>query len=370
MATTNSESNINKPEAIEVETIEAEVIDTDPITTENTNTNKKQSTEHATIDGIFEEVTAQYYETTASYSTNSSSKDNVTATAQSTTDPITVIPNVIPHEGEQTPTSQTQKIKGAAQMAAGGALAVAGVPLLILPGPGAVFIVGGVALASKGQRNFSGRSASPLEAKLDNAAAKMTEIAKEQTKQAAQKAAKEAPNVAKNVAQQIPVVAKKAAEAAPFVAKKVADTAPVVARTIGDKAPVAAKKVADAAPGVAEKVGKQAPVVAHKIAEGVSSVASTTAKAAPIFADKVAKSAPKAAEKITQTAPVVAGKVIAGAPVVAETVAKGFTKGISLGANLLKQAGTKAADINKNKQSKFQDSRTNTLHTKQHKNKS
>lgn len=381
MATTNSESNINKPEAIEVETIEAEVIDTDPITTENTDTNKKQSTEHAIIDGIFEEVTAQYYETTASYSTNSSSKDNVTATAQSTTDPITVIPNVIPHEGEQTPTSQTQKIKGAAQMAAGGALAVAGVPLLILPGPGAVFIVGGVALASKGQRNFSGRSASPLEAKLDNAAAKMTEIAKEQTKQAAQKAAKEAPNVAKNVAQQIPVVAKKAAEAAPFVAKKVADTAPVVAKkiadtapvvakTIGDKAPVAAKKVADAAPGVAEKVGKQAPVVAHKIAEGVSSVASTTAKAAPIFADKVAKSAPKAAEKITQTAPVVAGKVIAGAPVVAETVAKGFTKGISLGANLLKQAGTKAADINKNKQSKFQDSRTNTLHTKQHKNKS
>lgn len=391
---TEDKTNENCSKTTNLETQEAEIIEVTPLDLD------QNSKAFGDKNGdVFEQVTAKYYEATSTLNDNSSTVspgDNnsesdvrnntttgkVTATAESTNDPVTVIPDVIPVDGEEIPASQTQKIKGAAQMAAGGALAVAGVPLLILPGPGAVFIVGGVALASKGQRNFSGRAASPLEAKLDTAAAKMAEIAKEQAKQAAQNAAKEAPHVAKNIAQQIPVAAKKAADTAPVVAKKVADTAPilaqkvadtapvvakkisetapVVAKTIGAKAPKAARKVSESAPIVAEKVSKQAPEIARKVADGAATVANATIKAAPIITDKVAKSAPRAAEKMAQTAPKVADKVIAGAPVVAETVSKGLVKGISLGADLLKQAGNKITES----KTDSEHTHSNTLHTK------
>lgn len=206
---TDNKTNENCSKTTNLETQEPEIIEVTPLDLD------QNSKAFGDKNGdVFEQVTAKYYEATSTLNDNSSTvspgnnnsesdvrnnttTSKVTATAESTNDPVTVIPDVIPVDGEEIPTSQTQKIKGAAQMAAGGALAVAGVPLLILPGPGAVFIVGGVALASKGQRNFSGRAASPLEAKLDTAAAKMAEIAKEQAKQAAQNAAKEAPHVAK-----------------------------------------------------------------------------------------------------------------------------------------------------------------------------
>lgn len=85
--------------------------------------------------------------------------------------------------------STLQKTKGAAQIAAGGALAAAGVPMLILPGPGAAAILGGAALASKGQRNYSGREATPLEEKMDDAAAKAAAAAGEAAKKSAHKLA-------------------------------------------------------------------------------------------------------------------------------------------------------------------------------------
>ena len=65
------------------------------------------------------------------------------------------------------------KAKGAVQMAAGTALAVAGIPLCALPGPGVAAIAGGVALASKGQRTYSGRPATKIEQKLDAVAARV-----------------------------------------------------------------------------------------------------------------------------------------------------------------------------------------------------
>ena len=58
-------------------------------------------------------------------------------------------------------------------MAAGAALAVAGIPLCVLPGPGVVAIAGGVALASKGQRTYSGRPATKIEQRLDAVAARV-----------------------------------------------------------------------------------------------------------------------------------------------------------------------------------------------------
>lgn len=349
-STNNSKPESNEPEIIDVQPIvtDSGVATNEPESSHNDSSDNSSTEPSAasskTSQDIFEQVSTTYYKSAEQTTPNQGTSPKVTATAESTDNPVNVIPDMLPLDGENPPASQSQKIKGAAQMAAGGALAVAGVPLLILPGPGAVFIVGGVALASKGQRNFSGRSASPLESKLDSAAAKMAQVAKDQAKQAAQNAAKEAPRVAKNAAQQIPVVTKKAAEAAPVVAKKIADNAPVVAKKVADTAPVVAKKVIDSAPVVAEKVTQHAPEAANKVVQGAGIVANTVIKAAPIVAEKVAQNAPKVAEKVAKTTPEIAGKVIAGAPFVANTVAKGFAKGISVGANLLKQAGSKATE--------------------------
>ncbi len=349
-STNNSKPESNEPEIIDVQPIVADsgVATNEPESSHNDSSDNSSTEPSAasskTSQDIFEQVSTTYYKSAEQTTPNQGTSPKVTATAESTDNPVNVIPDMLPLDGENPPASQSQKIKGAAQMAAGGALAVAGVPLLILPGPGAVFIVGGVALASKGQRNFSGRSASPLESKLDSAAAKMAQVTKDQAKQAAQNAAKEAPRVAKNAAQQIPVVTKKAAEAAPVVAKKIAGNAPVVAKKVADTAPVVAKKVIDSAPVVAEKVTQHAPEAANKVVQGAGIVANTVIKAAPIVAEKVAQNAPKVAEKVAKTTPEIAGKVIAGAPVVANTVAKGFAKGISVGANLLKQAGSKATE--------------------------
>lgn len=235
-------------------------------------------------------------------------------------EPILVTPEVLPFEDEKPSEAQSQKALGAAQMAAGGALALAGLPLLVLPGPGAVFIVGGATLASKGQRNYTGRSASPLESKLDALAAKMSQAAKDQAKQAAKTAAKEAPQVAKNVVDQIPLITKKTLDAAPGITKKVIDQAPKVA----------------------EKVVQHAPGAAKKLTKGAGAVANATIKATPIVVDKIAQTAPKAAEKIASSAPEVAGKVISTAPSVAGTVTKGLFKGAALGAGLVKQLGKSA----------------------------
>lgn len=179
--------------------------------------------------------------------------------------------------------SPTKKAKGAVQMAAGATLTAAGIPMLILPGPGAVAVVGGVTLLSKGHRNFSGRQATAAEEKLDDIAGKLAETTKEQTKKAAKqaaakapevaaKAAAKAPEVAISVAQKAPGAAKqvasKTAEIAPQVAKKAVKTAPVVAKKVSEVAPQAAKKVVDTAPKVAGVVAKEAPKVLGGIAKG------------------------------------------------------------------------------------------------------
>lgn len=78
-----------------------------------------------------------------------------------------VIPEVLPMEGEAT---FAKKAKGIAQVAAGSALTAAGIPMLVLPGPGVAAIVGGAALVSRGNRNYTGRTATPLEERLDEAA--------------------------------------------------------------------------------------------------------------------------------------------------------------------------------------------------------
>lgn len=142
-----------------------------------------------------------------------------------------------------------QKVKGAAQMAGGAALMAAGVPMCVLPGPGVASIAGGAALASKGHRNFTGREATPIEAKLDEAAAKLGAAAKEQASRTARNAVEKAPEVAGNA---VRAVAQKAPEVAGNAARTVARKAPEVA----GKTVVATAKAAPKVAGAAVKAAK------------------------------------------------------------------------------------------------------------------
>lgn len=93
--------------------------------------------------------------------------------------------------------SAAEKVAGGIEMAAGAAIAAAGVPMMVLPGPGAAALLGGAALASKGQRRYSGREATAVEEKLDRASAKAAEVAKREGAKAAKAAAKGGAAVAK-----------------------------------------------------------------------------------------------------------------------------------------------------------------------------
>ena len=92
--------------------------------------------------------------------------------------------------------STAEKVAGGIEMAAGVAIAAAGVPMMVLPGPGAAALMGGAALASKGQRRYSGREATAVEEKLDRASAKAAEVAKREGAKAAKAVARNAPKVA------------------------------------------------------------------------------------------------------------------------------------------------------------------------------
>ncbi|MBM6866973.1 hypothetical protein [Collinsella tanakaei] len=122
-----------------------------------------------------------------------------------------------------------QKVKGASQMAAGAVLAAAGVPLCVLPGPGVAAIAGGAALASRGQRVYTGRPPSPVERRLDAAAEKMGAVAKEQAGRAARAAAREVPKVAA-------AAARAAGRGAVAVAKGAVALAAKGARAVRDRA--------------------------------------------------------------------------------------------------------------------------------------
>ena len=151
------------------------------------------------------------------------------STSGASVEPEYVVPEVLPMDDEG---NSTHKIKGAAQIAA--------VPMLVLPGPGAVAIAGGAALISKGQRNCSGRSATPFEEKLDDVAERAAVAVKASAEKTAHKAAEEAPKVAKKVICEAPLVAGMAVRAAKPVVKGVAGAATQAAKPL-------AKSVAGAA---------------------------------------------------------------------------------------------------------------------------
>lgn len=86
-------------------------------------------------------------------------------------------------------------------------------------------LAGGAALISKGQRNCSGRSATPFEEKLDDVAEKAAVAVKASAEKTAHKAAEEAPKAAKKVICEALLVAGTAVRAAKPVVKGVAGAA-------------------------------------------------------------------------------------------------------------------------------------------------
>ena len=161
-----------------------------------------------------------------------------------------VIPEVLPMEGEAT---FAKKAKGIAQVAAGSALAAAGIPMLVLPGPGVAAIVGGAALVSRGNRNYTGRTATPLEERLDEAASKAADLAANTAKRTAGKAGEKA----KDTALKTGAIAREAAEMA-------APSAPEVAKGFARGATAAAH----VASGAAKSIAREAKPPVHKREEG------------------------------------------------------------------------------------------------------
>lgn len=150
-----------------------------------------------------------------------------------------VIPEVLPMEGEAT---FAKKAKGIAQVAAGSALTAARIPMLVLPGPGVAAIVGGAALVSRGNRNYTGRTATPLEERLDEAASKAADLAANTAKRTAGKAGEKA----KDAALKTEAIAREAAEMA-------ATSAPEVAKGFARGATAAAHVASGAAKSVARE---------------------------------------------------------------------------------------------------------------------
>ena len=162
--------------------------------------------------------------------------ENATANA-TTAESQVVIPEVLPMEGEAT---FAKKAKGIAQVAAGSALTAAGIPMLVLPGPGVAAIVGGAALVSRGNRNYTGRTATPLEERLDEAASKAADLAADTAKRTAGKAGEKAKDAALKTGAIAREAAEMAATSAPEVAKGFARGATAATHVASG----AAKKVA------------------------------------------------------------------------------------------------------------------------------
>ena len=213
---------------------------TDRIACENSPAIKTDRTAHENSPAIDEEARSTCEQPDFHASNDPNAQCNQTPT---------VVPEILPTENEQ---RRAQKAKGAAQMAAGSVLAAAGIPMLILPGPGAAALIGGAALISKGNRNFTGREATSAEENLDAAAAKAAEVTKETAKKAAEKAADA-------VSSKVPVAVK---QTAGDVAHAVAPTAKQVAYTVAPAAKQVARTVAPAAKRVAHDAASVAAAAA------------------------------------------------------------------------------------------------------------
>ncbi len=164
-------------------------------------------------------------------------------------------------EGNPDEVTTVDKVKGAAQMAAGTAITAAGIPMLILPGPGAAAIIGGGALALKGHRTLTGRDPLPIEQTIDDAAQRLASVAKD-----------EASAMGRKVANKASDMGAKIAEEGPSLVAATAKQVPGAVACAASHASKAASAVAQQVPGAAEAVGR-AVARGSKIVVGVGAEA-------------------------------------------------------------------------------------------------
>ena len=94
---------------------------------------------------------------------NKKSSDSIKSSIPDGSPAIPVNAYIIEEEGASS--APANKIGSVAAIVAGGAIALAGIPMLILPGPGLLAIGGGVALMAKGSKGlFASKKGSKVKA--------------------------------------------------------------------------------------------------------------------------------------------------------------------------------------------------------------
>ena len=160
-------------------------------------------------------------------------------------------------DGNPCEVDRADKVKGAAEMAAGVAVTAVGIPMLVLPGPGTLAVLGGAALTLKGHRTMTGREELPIEKTVDEAAARVAEEAKAAAKAAGDRAADEVGKAAAKVRERGPEFVSDAVRNAPEAVASAAAQAPKVASDIASAAARGASAAATVGSGLA-KLGANA----------------------------------------------------------------------------------------------------------------
>lgn len=144
-------------------------------------------------------------------------------------------------EGEPDEVSKTDRAKGMAQMAAGTVITAAGIPMLVLPGPGVAAIVGGAALTLKGHRTMTGRKPNEFEQSIDDAADRLVNVAKTEAAAVGKKVAQKAADTGAKVVDQGPAIVADAVAHAPENIAHAVQRAPEIASDLASRTPEAAE---------------------------------------------------------------------------------------------------------------------------------
>ncbi|MGN0073603.1 MAG: PGPGW domain-containing protein [Coriobacteriales bacterium] len=210
-------------------------------------------------------------------------------------DSVVVDAEVIDEDPAAIPSASVdpKKAKGAKQMVAGAAVTAAGVPMLILPGPGIAAIAGGVALMGAGYQNMTGKEVIDEETKNDPSYKQGEEWGREWGQRVKDYAAEDLAPAAKEMAAE----AKEAAAAAGKGVKAVANTGAEVAEkgfraVVGDDAADKAEDFVD------EKLAPVGRGVAKLGRAAFGAVKPLASKAA----EKGSEAAASAGEKLAQQA--------------------------------------------------------------------
>ncbi len=176
---------------------------------------------------------------------------------------------VVGENGKPKDASMQKKVISVAQMIAGGAITLAGVPLVGVPFVGSGVILTGAGIALDGQRKLTGREPTRMEYAIDRAGSALSKSAKDAMRKNADWGAKRARNLTQKVGDRMPngvmragSTTKKAmlsaGESIPAHISSAAKTAKEVGGVVAQEGPVA---IAGVAAGVGAFVGMGAGLV-------------------------------------------------------------------------------------------------------------